>query len=138
MRTNTLGLALLGVAVSTVLAAPQDSSAGSNKTELVKVAFGQQIQTDDQTNHWVAWIEGSTACPPSQILGTLVNDPCGQRFDLPGSKDLEFAGCDNDGLPHVLLANGKFIRTCKESKKTLKCVPAGSGHDVVKRGKCTE
>ncbi|KAI0105071.1 hypothetical protein GGR51DRAFT_520727 [Nemania sp. FL0031] len=108
------------------------------KKDIVKVAYGQQIQEEDQTNHWVIWIEGKSACPPLATLSSLIEDPCGQKFSLPGSDQLEFAGCDDDGEPHVLLSAGKFVRTCKSYKTNANIHCPGKDHDVVKHGKCVE
>lgn len=143
MRTTTI--TLLGATIPAVLAAPPSSPQGQaggsalalaarNATDVVKIAYGQQIQNDDEANHWVVWIEGENACPPAQVLGPLAESPCGTRFSIAGSNELELADCDDDREPNVLHADGEFVRLCKPSKKTIRC--HGDLHDVIKHGKC--
>ncbi|KAI1131087.1 hypothetical protein F5Y10DRAFT_234229 [Nemania abortiva] len=166
MRPVTFASALLGAVVSTALAAPQSAAThsmhhsmhttathsaasaaaptvgiddGEPTKGIVKVAYGQQIQNNDQANHWVVWMEGRDACPPLQVLGLITSDPCNSNFTLPGTDNLEFAGCDNYGEPHVLLSEGKYVRACKKSKtkSTIRCHDKNM-HNVIKRGRCAD
>lgn len=50
----------------------------------VNIGYGQQLQNNDQANHWVVWIEGESACPNSRTLGPLVQSPCNQNFNYNG------------------------------------------------------
>lgn len=52
----------------------------------VKVGYGQQIQTSDEANHWVVWVEDEDACPATQTLTGLNTSPCDQVFSLGGGK----------------------------------------------------
>lgn len=147
MRTTTtitLARVLLGAIIpAAVLAAPpqgpapQPALAVRNDTNagVVKIAYGQQIQTDDEANHWVVWIEGENACPPAQVLGLLAAIPCGTSFNISGSDGLELSDCGEDSEPNALHANGQFVRLCKQSKqKTIHC--HGDQHNIIKHGKC--
>ncbi|KAJ8122394.1 hypothetical protein ONZ43_g1400 [Nemania bipapillata] len=141
MRNAVLVSALLCAAIPMAVAAPQSSAAPSilsdkDKDPVVKLAFGQQMQDEDQTNHWVVWVEGKEACPPTQVLGSLINSPCGVRFNVPGVQNLEFSGCDAEGEPHMLLVDGNFARSCKHSKHSVHCVD--SVHSILKHGKCVD
>ncbi|KAJ8121473.1 hypothetical protein O1611_g10093 [Lasiodiplodia mahajangana] len=165
MRTTVLA-SVLGAVISTVLAAPQNAashtsamgqdvathtsaapqdaatavlSSDANKDkdkDIVKISYGQQMQIDDQANHWVVWLHGKDSCPPLAVLGSVTQEPCGQNFTLPSSETLQFAGCDDDNEPHVLLSEGKFVRSCKvrSIKATVHC--HGKEHNVIKHGKC--
>lgn len=59
----------------------------------VKVGYGQQIQTSDEANHWVVWVEGESACPATQTLSGLNTSPCNQVFTLAGTK-LKLTNCN--------------------------------------------
>ncbi|KAK9780719.1 hypothetical protein SCAR479_01905 [Seiridium cardinale] len=99
------------------------------------VAFGQELQNDDQTNHWVAWTEGEHACPGQQVLDVLTKSPCGQSFSL-GEVEYTFSGCSGDkGPPTVLLDSGGLqIGGCKSASDKIHC--HGDDHDIIKRGVC--
>ncbi len=53
--------------------------------DVTKIGYGQQLQNNDQTNHWVVWVDGVTACPNLRLLGPLTSSPCGQVFSLAGT-----------------------------------------------------
>ncbi|RWA14801.1 hypothetical protein EKO27_g295 [Xylaria grammica] len=103
MRAATLSCALLGAMLPAVLAV-NDAPA----SKISNVAYGQQLQADDQANHWVTWEEGKDPCSCAQVLGPLVEDACGQVFDLPDSLNLEFCDCDEKGKPNALFSDGQF------------------------------
>ncbi|GAW13860.1 hypothetical protein ANO14919_032510 [Xylariales sp. No.14919] len=129
MRATTLAYALLGAMLPAVLAVDVPASNVSN------VAYGQQLQADDEANHWITWEEGKSACSYAQVLGPLVEELCNQVFDLPDSLNLEFRDCDEKGNPNALFSDGQFVRTCKHHKHTINC---HKGHNVIKHGKCVE
>ncbi|KAI1429743.1 hypothetical protein F5Y12DRAFT_725203 [Xylaria sp. FL1777] len=90
MRTATVAITLLSAIIPAAIAAPQGNFIQlqiTGKSNISSVAYGEQIQGTDQSNHWVVWIEGKSACPPLQVLGSLVTSPCNTTFQLPGEAD---------------------------------------------------
>lgn len=59
----------------------------------IKVGYGEQIQLNDEANHWVVWVEGESACPATQTLSFLINSPCEQTFSLGGAT-LKLTDCN--------------------------------------------
>ncbi|KAI1494269.1 hypothetical protein F5X96DRAFT_9519 [Biscogniauxia mediterranea] len=110
MQLNVGSLVFLSIAAFSSLASAQ------------AVAFGQQLQNDDQTNHWVAWVEGKHACPGMQVLDVLTESPCNQVFNL-GEVMYAFSGCSSDsGPPTVLLdSNGFQIGGCTTASDKINC-----------------
>ncbi|KAI0811768.1 hypothetical protein GGR55DRAFT_641735 [Xylaria sp. FL0064] len=84
MRTIALGLTLLSAIVPAAMAFPQADS--YEHDNITKIAFGQQLQSGDQANHWVVWKEGKSPCPPL-VLGSLTQSPCNSTFNISGSTD---------------------------------------------------
>ncbi|KAK5626478.1 hypothetical protein RRF57_002193 [Xylaria bambusicola] len=83
MRSTNIAITLLSAIVSTGFAFPRpDGKIGISGVP--NVGFGQQLQDTDQTNHWVVWVEGENACPPSVVIDPLTDSPCGIDFELPG------------------------------------------------------
>jgi hypothetical protein len=138
MRALAFASLIIAAIVSTVLADNSTPARDLDK-DIVKIAYGQQLQDKDEANHWVAWIEGKKACSGRlQVLGRLIDAPCNQEFNLSKSANLTFADCNPSSLePNALFSNGKFVRSCKPSKnkKTIKC--HHNGHNIIKHGKCT-
>ncbi|KAI8623434.1 hypothetical protein F5Y19DRAFT_458662 [Xylariaceae sp. FL1651] len=126
MQFNTGSLLFLGIAAFSSLA----------NAQAVSVAFGQQLQNNDQTNHWVAWVEGQHACPGMQVLDVLTKSPCEQAFNL-GEVMYTFSGCSGDnGAPTVLLDSGGLqIGGCAPASDKINC--HGGLHDIIKHGVCT-
>ncbi|KAI1401091.1 hypothetical protein F4819DRAFT_459645 [Hypoxylon fuscum] len=117
-------LVLLGIAAFSSLASAQT------------IAFGQELQNGDQTNHWVVWVDGKKACPGQQVLGVLTKTPCGQPFNL-GEVEYAFTGCSGDsGPPTVLLDSaGLQIGGCTaNANNKINC--HGDNHDIIKHGTC--
>ncbi|KAI1799282.1 hypothetical protein F4811DRAFT_565712 [Daldinia bambusicola] len=122
----TIGSLFLGIAAFSGLASAQQA-----------VAFGQQLQNDDQTNHWVAWVEGQHACPGMQVLDVLTSSPCAQAFSL-GEVQYTFSGCSgSNGAPTVILdSSGAQIGGCSaNANNKIHC--HGDLHDIIKHGVCT-
>ena len=94
MQFTAGSLVFLGMAAFTRLASAQ------------AVAFGQQLQNDDQTNHWVAWAEGEHACPGMQVLNELTESPCDQAFQI-GEVLYTCTGCSSgSNAPTAILDSG--------------------------------
>ncbi|KAI1188618.1 hypothetical protein F5B17DRAFT_439430 [Nemania serpens] len=124
MQLNAGSLIFLGIAAFSSLASAQT------------IAFGQELQNDDQTNHWVVWIDGEDACPGQQVLGVLTASPCGQAFNL-GEVEYAFTGCaDPAGPPTVILDSGGLqIGGCSaDSNDKINC--HDGLHDIIKHGTC--
>lgn len=100
------------------------------------VAFGQQLQNEDQTNHWVAWVEGEHACPGMQVLTELTESPCEQAFQL-GTVLYEFTGCSGEnGAPTAILDSGGLqVGGCSPASDKINC--HDGLHDIIKHGVCT-
>ncbi|OTB04207.1 hypothetical protein M426DRAFT_11829 [Hypoxylon sp. CI-4A] len=125
MQLIAQSLVVLGIAAFSSLANAQT------------VAFGQELQNDDQTNHWVTWVDGEKACPGQQVLDVLTETPCGQPFNL-GEVEYEFSGCSGDnGAPTVLLdSSGLQIGGCSaNANNKINC--HDGNHDIIKHGTCT-
>ncbi|KAI1165598.1 hypothetical protein F5B18DRAFT_649554 [Nemania serpens] len=124
MQFNVGSLVFLGIAAFSSLASAQT------------IAFGQELQNDDQTNHWVVWIDGEHACPGQQVLGVLTDSPCGQAFNL-GEVEYAFTGCaEPSGPPTVILDSGGLqIGGCSaDSSDKINC--HDGLHDIIKHGTC--
>ncbi|KAI1811193.1 hypothetical protein GGS20DRAFT_127197 [Poronia punctata] len=124
MQYSIQTLAILGLTAFTSLTSAQ------------AVAFGQQLQNNDQTNHWVAWTEGEHACPGMQVLSKLTDTPCGHGFSL-GEVRYQFSGCpDEAGTPPTVLldSGGLQIGGCKPASDKINC--HDGLHDIVKWGVC--
>ncbi|KAI1414482.1 hypothetical protein F5Y13DRAFT_188143 [Hypoxylon sp. FL1857] len=101
-----------------------------------KVAWGQELQNSDQTNHWVVWVEGESACPTASKLSVLTNSPCGQPFNIRGQQ-LSFAGCSKNEPVNVLASDGSKVLSCSPNGKygrQMNC--HGDQHDIVQHGYC--
>ncbi|OBT61220.1 hypothetical protein VE03_08708 [Pseudogymnoascus sp. 23342-1-I1] len=98
----------------------------------VPIGYGQQLQNNDQANHWVVWVEGKSACPNTRTLGPLVKSPCGQQFKYDGDT-YKLADCDQSNEPKSLVS-GNRSWGCKLSSDKINC--HGSTHDIVKHGYC--
>ncbi|CAK1358478.1 hypothetical protein CB0940_06911 [Cercospora beticola] len=99
----------------------------------VGIGYGEELQSDS-VNHWVAWIEGRSACPAVRILGSLQGNACNQVFNIDG-QDYKFGDCGSDGNPRSLLdGSGNYLRGCKGDSDKIHC--HGSQHDIKKHGKC--
>ncbi|KAI1171680.1 hypothetical protein F4777DRAFT_582647 [Nemania sp. FL0916] len=129
MYSKTASLAFLGMAVFSSLTSAQT------------IAFGQEIQNDDQTNHWTVWIDKTDyPCDVEQVLGVITKVPCGQTFNL-GEVEYSFSACTGPSIddaaagPTVILdAAGNQIGACGTSKDYVSC--NNDNHDVVKHGVC--
>ncbi|KAF2228655.1 hypothetical protein EV356DRAFT_420140, partial [Viridothelium virens] len=100
------------------------------------VAFGQQLQNNDQTNHWVAWVDGDKACPGMQVLDVLTDKPCEKAFTL-GEVVYTFSGCSGDaGAPTSILdSSDSPIGACSsDSNDKINC--HDGLHDIIKHGTC--
>lgn len=102
----------------------------------VNVGFGQQIQTSNEANYWVVWVEGESACPNIRSLAPLTDNPCDITFTLPGGTEkLKLGDCDGNNMPHSLfLDSGSFVRGCSADSDKIHC--HGDEHDIVKHGYC--
>ncbi|KAI0911983.1 hypothetical protein F4823DRAFT_245551 [Ustulina deusta] len=96
MRTAAVAITLLSTIIPAAIAVPQVDTQPEAKSNISNVAFGQQLQDEDQTNHWVVWLEGKSACPPAVILDLLTDSPCGMTFELPGSSQARKYHFSND------------------------------------------
>ncbi|KAI1169996.1 hypothetical protein F4777DRAFT_570905 [Nemania sp. FL0916] len=129
---KTTGAFLTSVFASIAMGVPLELET----RDAVNVAFGQQIQTFNEANYWVVWVEGQDACPNIQSLGPLTDTPCDISFSLPGgTEQLHLSDCDGNNMPHSLyLSSGSFVRTCSASSDKITCHDAE--HDIVKHGFC--
>ncbi|KFY70025.1 hypothetical protein V499_09529 [Pseudogymnoascus sp. VKM F-103] len=98
----------------------------------VPIGYGQQLQNNDQANHWVVWVEGKSACPNSRTLGLLVKSPCGQKFKYDGV-EYKLADCDQSNEPKSLVSGG-VSWSCKLDHDKINC--HSGTHDIVKHGYC--
>ncbi|KAI1428352.1 hypothetical protein F5Y12DRAFT_56707 [Xylaria sp. FL1777] len=124
MQLNAGSLVFLGIA------------AFSSLTSAQTIAFGQELQGNDQTNHWVTWVDGEHACPGQQVLGVLTESPCGQSFSL-GEVEYTFTGCSGDaGPPAAILDSGGLqVGGCvANSHDKINC--HDGLHDIIKHGTC--
>ncbi|KAI1347258.1 hypothetical protein F5Y01DRAFT_295602 [Xylaria sp. FL0043] len=124
MRVNVGSLVYLGIAVFGTYSSAQ------------VIAFGQELQNNDQANHWVTWIDGENACKYHQALDVLIKTPCDQAFNF-GEVEYTFAGCSGtDGPPTILLDSaGLQIGGCVHTYDYVNC--NNGDHDIIKHGKCT-
>ncbi|KAF3766049.1 hypothetical protein M406DRAFT_351297 [Cryphonectria parasitica EP155] len=128
--SKTLLVSLLLAASSTVLASP-----AMLESRGIQVGYGQQIQTSDQANHWVVWIEGQSACPATQTLSGLNTSPCNQVFTLAGGT-YQLTNCNGNNEPQAVAdQDGNYIHTCTLNHDKINC--HHGEHDIVKHGKCT-
>ncbi|KAI3328953.1 hypothetical protein HD806DRAFT_481185 [Xylariaceae sp. AK1471] len=138
MQATTLFIATLfaGAMGSPLNAASDSATHRLVARDPVNVGFGQQIQTSNEANYWVVWVEGQTACPNIQSLAPLTDSPCDLTFQLPGgSEKLKLGDCDGNNMPHSLyLDSGSFVRTCSADSDKITC--HGDEHDIVKHGYC--
>ncbi|KAI2778418.1 hypothetical protein F4815DRAFT_242761 [Daldinia loculata] len=123
MQFNAGSLVFLGIAAFSSLASAE------------AVAFGQQLQNNDQTNHWVTWVEGKHACPGMQVLDVLTKSPCDQAFSL-GEVMYTFTGCSGNGPPTAILDSGGLqIGGCSaHDHNKINC--HDGLHDIIKHGTC--
>ncbi|KAI0895034.1 hypothetical protein F4806DRAFT_88735 [Annulohypoxylon nitens] len=126
MQLNVGSLVFLGVVAFSSVASAQAQA----------VAFGQQLQNNDQTNHWVTWVEGKHACPGMQVLGVLTKSPCGKTFSL-GEVQYTLTGCSGDnGPPTAILDSGGLqIGGCSANDNDKINCHDGL-HDIIKHGVC--
>ncbi|KAI0181172.1 hypothetical protein GGR52DRAFT_567410 [Hypoxylon sp. FL1284] len=125
MYAATRSLVFLGLAAFSSVASAQS------------IGFGQELQNNDQTNHWVVWIDGENACPGQKVLGVLTKTACGQPFNL-GEVEYTFSGCSGDSGPPTLLLDsaGLQVGGCKANENNkIHC--HGDDHDIIKHGTCT-
>ncbi|KAI0468903.1 hypothetical protein F4859DRAFT_489376 [Xylaria cf. heliscus] len=138
MQATTLFIAtLFAGAMGSPLNVDSDSTAHRLQArDPVPVGFGQQIQTSNEANYWVVWVEGDSACPNIQSLDPLTDNPCDITFRLPGGTEkLKLGDCDGNNMPHSLyLDSGSFVRTCTADSDKINC--HHGEHDIVKHGKC--
>jgi hypothetical protein len=124
MQLNAGSIVFLGIAAFSSLASAQ------------AIAFGQQLQNNDQTNHWVAWTEGEHACPGMQVLTKLTDSPCNEAFSI-GEVMYTFSGCsDGSGSPPTVLldSGGLQIGGCAPASDKINC--HDGLHDIIKHGVC--
>ncbi|KFY19502.1 hypothetical protein V491_04403 [Pseudogymnoascus sp. VKM F-3775] len=98
----------------------------------VNIGYGQQLQNNDQANHWVVWIEGESACPNSRTLGPLVQSPCNQNFNYNGDT-YHLADCDQSNEPKSVVGGGE-TKGCRLDNDKINC--HNGIHDIVKHGYC--
>ncbi|KAI1324522.1 hypothetical protein F5Y16DRAFT_380867 [Xylariaceae sp. FL0255] len=111
------------------------ASLGRAATDVVTLAYGQQIQNNDSANHWVVWTEGHNACPGQTVLGPLYLPACNQTF-VVGTGTYSFGGCDGTTEPSVLLDNNNVtIGICSSDLDKIGC-SSSNEHDIVKHGVC--
>ncbi|KAF2231421.1 hypothetical protein EV356DRAFT_293230 [Viridothelium virens] len=125
MQLNAGFLTFLGITASSSLASAQQS-----------IAFYQQLQNNDQSNHWVAWVDGEHAYPGMQVLDVLTKAPCDRVFSL-GEVMYTFTGCTGDGTaPTAILDSGGVqIGGCSANDNSK--IHCGDDlHDIIKHGKC--
>ncbi|KAI1261156.1 hypothetical protein F5Y18DRAFT_440692 [Xylariaceae sp. FL1019] len=128
MHFNTGSVIFLGI------------SALSNVASAQTIAFGQQIQNDDNTNHWTVWRDKTdNPCRVEQVLSELTTEPCDQPFFLGAL--YSFSACTGPSLhdappqPTVLLDSEGFqIGTCETSDHYISC--SNGSHDIRKHGVC--
>ncbi|KAI0503073.1 hypothetical protein F5B22DRAFT_575053 [Xylaria bambusicola] len=134
MHSIYTAITLWSAIVSTGLALPRpDGKIGVSGVP--NVGYGQQLQDGDQANHWVVWVEGENACPPSVVIDPLTDSPCNIDFELPGYDGLLHLGdCDKNNKPHSLFTETDFVTSCTLHDSTIHC--SGSTHNVIKHGKC--
>ncbi|KAI1370408.1 hypothetical protein F4677DRAFT_451415 [Hypoxylon crocopeplum] len=137
--TNTI-LALSLAAIS--MAAPGVSPAAAADLETrapipnFKVGWGQELQNHDQTNHWVVWVEGESACPAAIELSVLTQSPCGLSFNLK-DQALSLADCADNEPRSVHGNDGSKVLSCgPNGKNGRKITCHGSQHDIVQHGFC--
>ncbi|KAI4869097.1 hypothetical protein F4820DRAFT_62287 [Hypoxylon rubiginosum] len=126
MKLNAGSLFFLSIAAFSSLASAQ------------AIAFGQELQEGDQTNHWVTWIDGKNACPGQQILGVLTKSPCDQPFNF-GEVEYTLSGCsgETNSPPTVILdSDGLQIGGCTTAHSGNKINCKDGLHDIVKHGTC--
>ncbi|KAE8164496.1 hypothetical protein BDV40DRAFT_298521 [Aspergillus tamarii] len=99
----------------------------------VAVGYGQQLQNNDQANHWVVWIEGESACPNTRVLARLTDSPCDQTFYF-NNQAYHLADCGSDNEPRRVVQPGGGSAGCSRDNRKITC--HGSTHDIVKHGKC--
>ncbi|KAI0146087.1 hypothetical protein GGR57DRAFT_516942 [Xylariaceae sp. FL1272] len=113
----------------------------NNLARAQSIAFGQQIQDDDQANHWTVWLDKiDNPCKVEQVLNNLVDEPCGQPFNL-GEVAYSFEACTGPSLydaaaqPTVLLDSaGLQIGACGTAEDYISC--SDGSHDLRKHGVC--
>ncbi|KAI1455235.1 hypothetical protein F4805DRAFT_286405 [Annulohypoxylon moriforme] len=137
--TSTL---LTLVLTATSLAAPGVSpvpEAGLSERAPIpgfRVGWGQELQNHDETNHWVVWVDGESACPAAIELAVLTNSPCGQAFSLKGQV-MTLADCSNNEPRSVHGSDGSRVLACgANGKKGTKITCHGDQHDIVQHGVC--
>ena len=81
-----------------------------------KVGWGQELQNHDQTNHWVVWVEGESACPAAIELAALTSSPCGSSFNLKGQQ-LSLADCSGNEPRSVHGSDGSKVLSCGSNGK---------------------
>ncbi|RGP78647.1 hypothetical protein FLONG3_3269 [Fusarium longipes] len=103
-----------------------------------KIAWGEQIQNGDESNYWVAWIEGEHACPGDSVIVNKSENICGRLFTLAGLQ-LSFTACGTTGEPNTVISgsSGYEYGHCGPNGKNgrkINC-PKGS-HDIKQHGYC--
>ncbi|KAF2217352.1 hypothetical protein CERZMDRAFT_93403 [Cercospora zeae-maydis SCOH1-5] len=136
MQPQFLSLALASLALVTAVPVEQQSRPSDILERApigVGIGYGEELQSDS-VNHWVAWVEGKSACPAVRILGSLQGNACNQVFNIDG-QDYKFGDCGSDGNPRSLLdGGGNYLRGCSGDSDKIHC--HGSQHDIKKHGKC--
>ncbi|KAE8383046.1 hypothetical protein BDV26DRAFT_180198 [Aspergillus bertholletiae] len=118
--------------LTAVLASPAPAEAAP-VAAVHPIGYGQQLQNNDQANHWVVWIEGKSACPNSRTLSRLVDSPCGHTFYFD-NQPYHLADCGSDNEPRRVVQPGGKSQSCSRDNRKITC--HGSTHDIVKHGKC--
>ncbi|KAI8633573.1 hypothetical protein F5Y19DRAFT_470813 [Xylariaceae sp. FL1651] len=134
MHFNAGSVAFLGLVTFNSLASAQ-----------IQIAYGQELQANDQTNHWVAWEDGLEPCVGQagerQVLGVLTKSPCDDTFSI-GEVMFTFTGCSStNGAPTAILDSGGLqVGVCSADSHTINCHKVkghGEVHDIIKHGTCT-
>lgn len=114
------GTALLALSFTAVSYAVPGASPAENEVRApipnFKVGWGQELQNHDQTNHWVVWVEGESACPAAIELAVLTGSPCGQPFNLKG-QSLSLADCSDNEPRSVHGSDGSKVLSCGSNGK---------------------
>lgn len=133
MHNIAAATALLALSLSSFVTAASDTSSSPTIAEAdaevpeielrapvpnFKVGWGQELQNHDQTNHWVVWVEGESACPAAVELAVLTRSPCGPSFSLKGQQRLSLGDCSSSNEPRsVIGSDGSKVLSCGKNGK---------------------